>query len=204
MYSATFRFSLCPWPPVVLGTYQRSTRPTTANQPVTGCPPLSGVTRRAGNTRVPTAHCPHRLRCGGVRWMPPCPRSSNCWRAIRTSPPRGSTRNCARHGDLLRMSDAVRAGGHREMLRGMVERGELEKLSRGPYRLSGAPSLTHMPYAGCRCRPLAFALTPACSVSRWIGLGLDFRLGPRRYYGLPREYLGFRRVSAAAEATHAL
>lgn len=48
-----------------------------------------------------------------------------------------------RHGGLLRMSDAIRAGIHRDTLRAMVEHGDLEKISRGLYRLSDAPSLTH-------------------------------------------------------------
>jgi predicted transcriptional regulator of viral defense system len=48
-----------------------------------------------------------------------------------------------RRGGLLRMSDAVRAGVHRDTLRGMVARGDLEKISRGLYRLSDAPSLAH-------------------------------------------------------------
>ncbi|HUE69331.1 MAG TPA: type IV toxin-antitoxin system AbiEi family antitoxin domain-containing protein [Pirellulaceae bacterium] len=48
-----------------------------------------------------------------------------------------------RHGGLLRMSDAIRAGVHRDTLRAMVERGDLERISRGLYRLSDAPSLTH-------------------------------------------------------------
>ncbi|HWL07651.1 MAG TPA: type IV toxin-antitoxin system AbiEi family antitoxin domain-containing protein [Planctomicrobium sp.] len=39
------------------------------------------------------------------------------------------------NGGLLRMTDAVQAGIHRATLRGMVERGELEKISRGLYRL---------------------------------------------------------------------
>lgn len=46
-------------------------------------------------------------------------------------------------GGLLRMSDAVRAGVHRDTLRVMVERGDLEKLSRGLYRLINSPTLTH-------------------------------------------------------------
>lgn len=48
-----------------------------------------------------------------------------------------------RHGGLLRMSDAIQAGVHRDTLRAMVERGDLERISRGLYRLSDAPSLTH-------------------------------------------------------------
>lgn len=41
------------------------------------------------------------------------------------------------------MSDAVRAGVHRDTLRAMVERGDLEKLSRGLYRLIDSPTPTH-------------------------------------------------------------
>ncbi len=48
-----------------------------------------------------------------------------------------------RNGGLLRMSEAVRAGVHRDTLRVMVERGELEKLSRGLYRLIDSPTPTH-------------------------------------------------------------
>lgn len=48
-----------------------------------------------------------------------------------------------RHGGLMRMSDAIQAGVHRDTLRAMVERGDLERISRGLYRLSDAPSLTH-------------------------------------------------------------
>jgi len=48
-----------------------------------------------------------------------------------------------RKGGLLRMSDAVRAGVHRDTLRVMVERGDLEKLSRGLYRLIDSPTPTH-------------------------------------------------------------
>jgi len=48
-----------------------------------------------------------------------------------------------RKGGLLRMSDAVRAGVHRDTLRVMVERGDLEKLSRGLYRLIDSPAPTH-------------------------------------------------------------
>lgn len=44
-------------------------------------------------------------------------------------------------GGLLRMSDAIREGIHRDTLRVMVERGDLEKVTRGLYRLSAAPPL---------------------------------------------------------------
>lgn len=46
-------------------------------------------------------------------------------------------------GGLLRMSDAIRVGIHRDTLRVMVERGDLEKISRGLYQLSAAPPLSH-------------------------------------------------------------
>lgn len=48
-----------------------------------------------------------------------------------------------RKGGLLRMSDAIRAGVHRDTLRVMVERGELEKISRGLYRLIDSQMPTH-------------------------------------------------------------
>ena len=46
-------------------------------------------------------------------------------------------------GGILRMSEAVRAGIHRETLRHMVEQGDLEKISRGLYRLVEAPSASN-------------------------------------------------------------
>ena len=48
-----------------------------------------------------------------------------------------------RKGGLLRMSDAIRAGVHRDTLRVMVERGYLEKLSRGLYRLIDSRTPSH-------------------------------------------------------------
>ena len=48
-----------------------------------------------------------------------------------------------RKGGLLRMSDAVRAGIHRDTLRVVVERGDLEKLSRGLYRLIDSRTPSH-------------------------------------------------------------
>lgn len=48
-----------------------------------------------------------------------------------------------RSGGLLRMSEAVRAGIHRDTLRAMMEQGTLEKVSRGLYRLVDAPSPSH-------------------------------------------------------------
>lgn len=41
------------------------------------------------------------------------------------------------------MSEAIEAGIHRETLRSMVEQGELEKMSRGLYRLVDAPPPSH-------------------------------------------------------------
>lgn len=48
-----------------------------------------------------------------------------------------------RQGGLMRMSQAVRAGIHRDTLRTMVERGELEKPSRGLYQLVDFRRPTH-------------------------------------------------------------
>jgi predicted transcriptional regulator of viral defense system len=46
-----------------------------------------------------------------------------------------------RKGGLLRMSEAVRAGVHRRTLYAMLEAGQVERLSRGLYRLADAPPL---------------------------------------------------------------
>jgi predicted transcriptional regulator of viral defense system len=48
-----------------------------------------------------------------------------------------------RHGGMLRMTDAVAAGIHRRTLYRMRDAGLLEKMSRGLYRLAGAPPLTN-------------------------------------------------------------
>lgn len=48
-----------------------------------------------------------------------------------------------RSGGVLRMSQAAQAGIHRDTLRAMLEQGELEKLSRGLYRLTDAPLPAH-------------------------------------------------------------
>ena len=48
-----------------------------------------------------------------------------------------------KQGGLLRMVQAVRAGIHRDTLRVMVEQGELEKISRGIYRLVETPLPSH-------------------------------------------------------------
>lgn len=48
-----------------------------------------------------------------------------------------------KRGGILRMSEAVRAGIHRDTLNWMVEQGELEKLSRGLYQLGDAEPLPH-------------------------------------------------------------
>ena len=58
-----------------------------------------------------------------------------------------------RKGGLLRMSDAVRAGVHRDTLRAMIERGDLEKLSRGLYRLIDSPTPTHPDLAAVAVNP---------------------------------------------------
>jgi predicted transcriptional regulator of viral defense system len=42
-------------------------------------------------------------------------------------------------GGMIRMADALRAGIHRNTLRAMVERGEIERVTRGLYRLKEAP-----------------------------------------------------------------
>lgn len=46
-------------------------------------------------------------------------------------------------GGLLRMSQALQAGIHRDTLRVMIEQGDLEKLSRGLYQLADAEPLSH-------------------------------------------------------------
>lgn len=48
-----------------------------------------------------------------------------------------------RHGGLLRMADAVRAGIHRRTLYAMRDAGQVEALARGLYRLADAPPLGH-------------------------------------------------------------
>ncbi|TXT28816.1 MAG: hypothetical protein FD138_2504 [Planctomycetota bacterium] len=48
-----------------------------------------------------------------------------------------------KQGGLLRMTQAVQAGIHRDTLRVMVEQGELEKISRGLYQLVDAPLPSH-------------------------------------------------------------
>lgn len=46
-----------------------------------------------------------------------------------------------RKGGLLRMSEAVKAGVHRRTLYAMLDEGQIERLSRGLYRLTDAPPL---------------------------------------------------------------
>src|SRR5438552_4755061 len=46
-----------------------------------------------------------------------------------------------KHGGVLRMTDAVNAGIHRRTLYAMRDAGVIEQLSRGLYRLAGAPAL---------------------------------------------------------------
>ncbi|HXU24388.1 MAG TPA: type IV toxin-antitoxin system AbiEi family antitoxin domain-containing protein [Tepidiformaceae bacterium] len=48
-----------------------------------------------------------------------------------------------RHGGLLRMADAVRAGVHRRTLYAMRDSGEVEALARGLYRLADSTPLGH-------------------------------------------------------------
>ena len=48
-----------------------------------------------------------------------------------------------RHGGLLRMSEAMRAGIHRCTLYAMRDGGQVEMLARGLYRLADAPPLAH-------------------------------------------------------------
>ena len=47
------------------------------------------------------------------------------------------------NGGLLRMSVAIRSGIHRDTLKRMVERGDLQKISRGLYQLVEALPPTH-------------------------------------------------------------
>src|SRR5690348_13837271 len=46
-----------------------------------------------------------------------------------------------RHGGILRMADALRLGIHRRTLYALRDAGTIEPLSRGLYRLAGAPIL---------------------------------------------------------------
>ena len=46
------------------------------------------------------------------------------------------------HGGFIRMAEALHAGINRYTLYSMLEKGELERLSRGVYRLSGLPDLS--------------------------------------------------------------
>lgn len=48
-----------------------------------------------------------------------------------------------RHGGVLRMADALRAGIHRRTLYQLRDAGRIEPLSRGLYRLADAPPLGH-------------------------------------------------------------
>ena len=48
-----------------------------------------------------------------------------------------------KHGGLLRMADALRAGIHRRTLYAMRDAGQVEALARGLYRLSDAPVLAN-------------------------------------------------------------
>lgn len=48
-----------------------------------------------------------------------------------------------KHGGLLRMATAVRAGVHRNTLKQLVEKGDVQRVSRGLYQLADAPSPPH-------------------------------------------------------------
>jgi len=48
-----------------------------------------------------------------------------------------------KHGDIMRMADALRAGIHRRTLYTMRDNGQIEGLARGLYRLKDAPPLGH-------------------------------------------------------------
>jgi predicted transcriptional regulator of viral defense system len=48
-----------------------------------------------------------------------------------------------RHGGILRMAEALRAGVHRRTLYAMRDAGQVEALARGLYRLADAPPLGH-------------------------------------------------------------
>ena len=48
-----------------------------------------------------------------------------------------------KHGNLLRMADALRAGIHRQTLYALRDRGEIETLAKGLYRLVDAPDLSN-------------------------------------------------------------
>ncbi len=48
-----------------------------------------------------------------------------------------------KHGGILRMADAIRAGIHRRTLYAMRDAGLIEPLARGLYRLCDAPNLDH-------------------------------------------------------------
>lgn len=47
------------------------------------------------------------------------------------------------NGGIMRMTEAVRAGIHRDTLKNMVQRGDIEKVSRGLYQLVGAIPPSH-------------------------------------------------------------
>ena len=60
------------------------------------------------------------------------------------------------------MSEAVRAGIHRETLSHMVEQGELEKISRGLYRLVETPSPSNPDLAIVAAKVPAGVERPIC------------------------------------------
>src|SRR5207237_3347464 len=62
--------------------------------------------------------------------------------AVLTSPQtRNATAAFRKHGGMMRMAEAVRAGVHRRTLYTLRDAGILEQLSRGLYRLADAPPL---------------------------------------------------------------
>ncbi len=60
---------------------------------------------------------------------------------VETRAVRRATAEFRRHGGLLRMADAIKAGIHRRTLYAMRDAGQVEVLTRGLYRLTDAPSL---------------------------------------------------------------
>src|SRR5262245_56018833 len=54
---------------------------------------------------------------------------------------RRATETFRRHGGILRMADALRAGIHRRTLYAMRDAGQVEAMARGLYRLADAPPL---------------------------------------------------------------
>lgn len=64
--------------------------------------------------------------------------------AIPTANPmRRAIATFKRNGGLMRMSEAISAGIHRDTLKNLLKRGDLQKVSRGLYQLVGAIPPTH-------------------------------------------------------------